>query len=102
MAERDVVVILELNVSQSDAERYPETDAVEVGCEKVKAPDDDVIEIPDAPEVEKDCEDQIVIAPVLPERAMPVPAVVEETKLLPREFCLPANIPKSAAERKPA
>ena len=33
---------------------------------------------------------------------MPVPAVVEETKFEPSEFCLPLKVSQSAAERKPA
>ena len=41
-------------------------------------------------------------APVAPETAIPVPAVVEETKLLPREFCLLLKVVQSAAERNPA
>ena len=90
------------NVRKSAADKYPDTDAVDVGCENVHSPDDDAIVIPDDPDVANVEPFQIVTAPVPPDTTMPVPAVVDDTKLLPREFCLPANIPKSAAERNPA
>ena len=43
----------------------------------------------------------MVTSPVAPETEMPAPAAVEDTKLLPNEFCFAANIVKSVGERKP-
>ena len=44
---------------------------------------------------------QMVMAPVAPETAMPVPAEVDETKLAPRLFCFELKIVQSAEERYP-
>ena len=43
----------ELKVDQSALERYPETDAVDVGCENVQVADEDEMAMPDDPEVPK-------------------------------------------------
>lgn len=57
--------------------------------------------MPDDPDVENVSAFQIVTAPVFPETAIPVPAEVEETKLDPREFCFPLNVPQSPELKNP-
>jgi hypothetical protein len=54
-AVRDEVVIFALKVPQSIDERYPETEAVEVGWDQVQLfPDDEAILMPEFPEVAKE------------------------------------------------
>jgi len=96
------VVIFELKVAQSPDARYPFVSAVEVGCEIVHVAEEEEILILASPDVAKVSAFQIVIAPVFALTAIPVPAAVEETKLLPNEFCLLLKVFQSSEERNPA
>lgn len=102
VAESDVVVIFASKVANDEDERNPDVPRVAVAILIVQVPDEDAIVIPDELDVAKVSAFQIVTAPVAPETAIPVPAVVEETKLEPSEFCLPLKVVQSAAERNPA
>ncbi len=61
-ADKEVVVILELKVSQSADDRKPDTEAVDVGWDMVQVPEEEETRMFESPEV------AMVMALCLPEK----------------------------------
>ncbi len=84
-----MVVILALNVVQSEDERKPLTLAVEVGCENVHVPEEDAIRMFEGPDVAKLPVNQSVrSADKSPPPVSPKPVLIareEDTAEIPRE-----------------